>query len=324
MRQAVMNVRRTFGLVLTGLLVSSPAWGTVWEEVRSAVKPIVGEEAWVLEDSPERFSQQLISRLGEKYPQVKEIQEFAKNPHRYRNPELWQWCVSSEVPEGLPLILFRQVQQVYAEALACAGAYDEARQLFANVSVKESLTPQRLLFFRAVAEHELVLKEECLKTLEELEPFQERLPRRYAVLATLMRRDLEGMPKEGLEPIARKMKDIRRRLDWQQTGEEVQRVEREVIDSLDQLIQKLEEEERQRQQQAMRSSSGKPSGKPAEDARIKGDVAPGRVQRKRLEQGGDWGNLPPQEREESLQQIGRDFPPYYREAIEQYFKRMAE
>ena len=196
--------------------------------------------------------------------------------------------------------------------------------MFVNLSIEESLMPERLLFFRAVTEHGLVLKEDCLKTLEELEPFQEQLPRRYGALAVLMRRDLEGMPKEGLEPISRKMKDIRRRLDWQQTGEEVQRVEREVIESLDKLIEKLEEEERQRQQQAMRPSSGKPSGKPAEEARIKGEVAPGRVQQKRLEQGGEWGNLPPQEREESLQQIGRDFPPYYREAIEQYFKRMAE
>ena len=28
-------------------------------------------------------------------------------------------------------------------------------------------------------------------------------------------------------------------------------------------------------------------------------------------------------REAALQQIGREYPPYYREAIEQYFKRLA-
>ena len=39
--------------------------------------------------------------------------------------------------------------------------------------------------------------------------------------------------------------------------------------------------------------------------------------------GDDWGRLPPHDREQALQQIGREFPPHYREAIEQYFKRLA-
>lgn len=37
----------------------------------------------------------------------------------------------------------------------------------------------------------------------------------------------------------------------------------------------------------------------------------------------EWGDLPPKQREEAVQQIGRDFPSHYRDVIEQYFRRLA-
>jgi hypothetical protein len=33
--------------------------------------------------------------------------------------------------------------------------------------------------------------------------------------------------------------------------------------------------------------------------------------------------LPAKEREEAMQQIGKDFPSHYREVIEQYFRKLA-
>ena len=36
-----------------------------------------------------------------------------------------------------------------------------------------------------------------------------------------------------------------------------------------------------------------------------------------------WGDLPPKEREQAMQQIGRDFPSHYRDAIEAIFRRLA-
>ena len=60
-----------------------------------------------------------------------------------------------------------------------------------------------------------------------------------------------------------------------------------------------------------------------DDSRIAGGKGPGEVQSRDLGDGEGWGDLPPHQREEALQQIGREFPPHYREAIEQYFKRLA-
>lgn len=60
-----------------------------------------------------------------------------------------------------------------------------------------------------------------------------------------------------------------------------------------------------------------------DDSQLAGGKGRGEVTSRDLDNAGEWGDLPPREREEALQQIGRDYPAHYREAIEQYFKRLA-
>jgi len=50
-----------------------------------------------------------------------------------------------------------------------------------------------------------------------------------------------------------------------------------------------------------------------------GDVDP-----KNIGKRDGWGNLPPKERQEVLQQIGRELPAHFRETIEEYFKKLAQ
>jgi hypothetical protein len=47
------------------------------------------------------------------------------------------------------------------------------------------------------------------------------------------------------------------------------------------------------------------------------------VDKKPVGNGDGWGNLPPKEREEALQQIGQEYPAHYRDMIEQYFRKLA-
>ena len=51
--------------------------------------------------------------------------------------------------------------------------------------------------------------------------------------------------------------------------------------------------------------------------------APGKVDPKDIGRGADWGDMPDKEREQALQDVGREFPSHYREVIEEYFRRMA-
>ena len=54
-----------------------------------------------------------------------------------------------------------------------------------------------------------------------------------------------------------------------------------------------------------------------------GGKAPGNVTQKNIGNKSGWGDLPPKQREEALQQIGKDFPAHYRDVIEQYFRKLA-
>jgi hypothetical protein len=87
------------------------------------------------------------------------------------------------------------------------------------------------------------------------------------------------------------------------------------------MIKKMEKQ--QQDQQACGDGDAIRSNSPAPDSRILGGKGPGEVAKKDVGSGSGWGNLPPKEREEAMQQIGRDLPAHYRDVIEQYFRRLA-
>lgn len=222
--------------------------------------------------------------------------------------------------------------------LVRAGTYESALEELkklehflpsADASSSEKFTQTAdYWFYRAVAEHQMFLKEDCLKSLKKLEQLEESsethtLPARFLALVSLMRNDLENLSDKSLEMISRRMKSVEKRLEAGAAGEKVQNSEEEIVKMLDSAIEELEQKA-QKQKVSRSSKSLKPGKKPMEQARPAGGNGPGKVTRKELKFDKDWGKLPEKEREEILQSLGRDFPPHYRDAIEQYFKRIAE
>ena len=51
---------------------------------------------------------------------------------------------------------------------------------------------------------------------------------------------------------------------------------------------------------------------------------PMQVEQRAIGSKSGWGDLPPKEREQALQQISREFPGHYRDVIEQYFRELAD
>jgi hypothetical protein len=99
----------------------------------------------------------------------------------------------------------------------------------------------------------------------------------------------------------------------------VRKKEDEIIAMLDKLIEDLEKQ----CQQCQGTGGGAGPGKtPPNTPPSGGQKGPGDVNQ-RTAQTGDWGRLPAKERQEALQQLGKDFPAHYRAAIEQYFRRIA-
>ena len=91
-----------------------------------------------------------------------------------------------------------------------------------------------------------------------------------------MREDLKGLEDDSLDHIARRMDDIRRRLDLGRAGEKVRDEEDGVIASLDKLIEEMEKQQQQQQQNSAGGGAMPPS-QPMPDSRIAGAKGPGNV-----------------------------------------------
>jgi len=282
------------------------------------------ESIWA--EIPDRLSDdELLARLAATYalidPNATKLVALCSQPRSQLVLPSQPWLHEP----GASALLSNNLRLLYARWLVHESLFDEAMEQLSGLGPGDVVAPASLLFYQGVAYHALLNKESGLKSIDELLQGADASPRRYVALARLMQDDLKNLQEETLDHIARRMDDIRRRLDLGRAGPKVRKVEDGVIDSLDKLIKKLEDQQQQQQQSADGGNGGKgsQSSSPAKDSRIKGGKGPGDVAKKNIGSGSGWGDLPPKEREEALQQIGRDFPSHYREAIEQYFRRLA-
>jgi hypothetical protein len=226
-----------------------------------------------------------------------------------------------------PLFVRDVVSLWWGRELVRRDRFDDALPLLADLDVAASVDPAAVLFLRAACQHWLLARDAALDSLDQLLERETEIPVRYARVARLLRADMAALEQDSLDHIARRMRDVTRRLDHGRAGSATRDVQDGVIASLDKLIKKIEDQQEQQQGQGAAGGGGGSgqggAGRPMEDSRIAGGSAPGEVQKRHLGAGDAWGNLPAHDRERALQQIGREFPPHYREAIEQYFKRLA-
>lgn len=225
--------------------------------------------------------------------------------------------------EDLAPVVRNNVSLYYARWLAQRGLYDEAIESLEGLAPIDVFDPAGLLFYRTVAYQQLVMPEESRAALVQLQEHEDLLPRRYQQVAQLLSRDLSGLKDESLDHIARRMNDVRRRLEFGRAGDQVQMVEQSVVDSLDKLIKQAEDQQQQ-QQQGGGASGGQPSGQPMPDSQLPTMRSPMQVDQRDVGNKSGWGDLPAKEREQALQLIGREFPAHYRELIEQYFRELAD
>lgn len=214
---------------------------------------------------------------------------------------------------------------LYGRWLVQNDLHDEALVLLDDIAVTDVVDPSGLLFYQSVARHRLLNKEACLSSLEKLLEQEDQIPKRYATLAQLMTADLKA-PKANkvigtLDEVARLMGDIERRQRLFRAGTRVRKQEDDVIAKLDELIEELE-----------KGGGGGGSGSgpgslqpssPMQDSTPGGGTGPGNINPRQLTPGGDWGKLPPKQREAAMAELAKDLPAHYREVIEEYFRNIA-
>ncbi len=298
---------------------------TFWLENHAdeATAAAVLAENWPVETPAEMNSAKLHHRLLETLAQVdvqvQEIIDTCSQPARRGSLPDLAWLQDTPWPTR-----FRgSVALHVGRWLTQEAFYDQAVTILEPLDAESVLDPATLYFCRSVCKHCLVQLDGSQDDLALLQEVRDPLPRRYEELAQLMTSDATGIEDDSLDHIARRMDDIRRRLDQGSTNQQLIEVEEGVVESLDKLIKELEEQARQQQQQMAQQSGGGPSATPMQDSMPVGGRGPGNVERRDIGDGAGWGDLPEKDREAALHQVSRDFPAHYRQLIEQYFRRLA-
>lgn len=225
---------------------------------------------------------------------------------------------TAEVP-----LLGHNVRYFVARHLSLLTAYNEAVQLFHEIDPNYIVDPAGYFFYRSVCEHHLLMRDDGLQTLETLLNRTENVPLRYRKLGELMLTDLQDVPEKSLAEVARQMKDVERQLKLNRTDEDVQEVERKIVETLDELIQQLEQQQQQMQAAASGSGSSAPQNA-AQDTYLGGIRGEGLTDKKDIGNKDNWGDLPPKAREAAKNLLDRQFPAHYRQAVEEYLKKLAD
>jgi len=128
----------------------------------------------------------------------------------------------------------------YARNLANRKVYEEALETLKLFKAEQTVDPASYLFFRSVAEHGLLLKKDANESIARLLDDVPSAPERYKVVAALMHFDMRQWRDKDLGWISRKMGNIERRLDLSRGGPKTQKMQKEVVMRLDEIIKQLE------------------------------------------------------------------------------------
>jgi len=265
--------------------------------------------------------ERLCTSLSVLEPKAKTVVDFCQNPRT--TVELPKFEILAD--ESAPPLVRNNLKLLYGRWLAQNELMDESLEQLKGMTPADVVDPVSLLFHQALAHHNLLEKEPCLSAGAKRMKKEELLPRRYSQLAKLMEADLKPLKPDSLDEIARLMSDVGRRLDLARAGKKVRDEEETIIAKLEKLIEEKEKQQQQQQQQQAGQPQGNQSNNPAQDSKPAGGPrGKGEVDPKNIGKKDGWGNLPPKERQEVLQQIGRELPAHFRETIEEYFKRLAQ
>ena len=128
----------------------------------------------------------------------------------------------------------------YGRSLSARSVHEEAIEAFKQTVPEQVVDPASYLFHRALSEHALLEKAAAIKTIDRLLDDVGTAPERYRTVAALMALDMHTWSEKDLDSIARKMKNVERRLDLSRGGPKTQKIQKEIVARLDEMIKELE------------------------------------------------------------------------------------
>jgi hypothetical protein len=232
---------------------------------------------------------------------------------------------------------------VYARALSDRHVHEQVLESLKNVKAEQTVDPAAYFFTEAVSEHALIMRDQAQESIDHLLSDVSDAPQRYRTVGALMLFDMMNWKDGGqdvvsrLDPLTRKMKAVKDRLDLERGGDKTQKMEKEIVFRLDEIIKELENQQKN-------GGKGKNKGncppggdgddpednqnltsvKPAPDSYIMTGKGKGIINMKKLQENRDqWGDKSPKERAEAMREMTKDLPPDLRDTVERYFKELS-
>jgi hypothetical protein len=258
-----------------------------------------------------------------------------------RNPFVPAPCAPNAVPalikdEKQPAFYRANLALAYAKALSNRRIYEEALETLKAVKPEEVVDPAAYLFHRAVAEHAMLQKDNAHRSLNRLLDDVAEAPERYKTVAALMLLDMLTWKEKDLNWIARKMDNSGRRLELARGGPVTQKIQKDIVNRLDEIIKELENKQKQSSQsngggcpdgggQQPSNGGGANPSSPMKDSNIATNGGPGGVDKKKFQEiVRRWGSMPEKERRRVLQDLTKGMSDKNRQAIEAYFKKIVD
>lgn len=243
----------------------------------------------------------------------------------------------------------------YARQLTQRRVFEQALQVLNTTQASHVVDPGSYLFHKAVCQHGLLQKEEARQTIDQMLTDVIDIPERYKTVGVMILLDMETWKSKDLGAVARLMDNSARMLDLARAGTGTQKVQKEIIHRLDELIKELENKAKEGEGDCDCEGGGEgkggacPGGKPggggsgkqpgppgngkgqdnpqspAANPIAASNGGPGNVDQIKLKKAIEkWGNLPQNERNQILQDLTVGLPPADAAIIENYFRNLSK
>jgi len=183
-------------------------------------------------------------------------------------------------------------------------------------------------FYAAYALAKIPMRDEAKASFQSFLEAHKDAPERFRIMARLLIRELEGEGGGPLLELSEKMNSVTRRLKREMTGKTTQAKQKEIIETLERLIDEMREKEKKGKGSGSGSGSSTPRtapSNPLDRSQLpSGGAKAENLKRSPREAGESWGRLKEKDREKVLQMLKKRFPTRYRELLEQYFKSLSK
>jgi hypothetical protein len=222
----------------------------------------------------------------------------------------------------------------YGKALSNRRIYEESLDIFRQIKPEQVVDPATYFFHKAVSEHALMLRPEATESIARLLDDVTDSPERYKMVSVLMAFDMVTWQDKDLGWIARKMDNIQRRLELNRGGQATQKIQKEVLVRLDEMIKEKENEQKGNcnggncpgggTKPGNGPASGNTPSSPASETALPQGNGAGSADAKKIKEIAEvWGNLPEKERAKAMLELTRSLDPKYKDAVEIYLKEIA-